>query len=330
MEPRRHRAGVAVAGAVLALASCTAPSGEDESAPSAETTAASGAGTEDEPVDVAALAGRIAVTSDDDVYVANADATGVHRLTDAAGPEFDPAWSPDGSRVVYRDSRRGINENDEIYVVDTDGTGATNLTDHPANDWGPDWSPDGRTIAFNSDRDGLPMSGYLMNPDGTGVRRIPTDVWVEYPAWSPDGERIAFMSAGGGDYDIWVVDTDGTDLLQLTDFPGHDGWPAWSPDGERITFTSVRDDCAHSDQPDCRTADTGEDDEHHDIWAVNADGTGLARVTPEYGQFVTWSPDGQHLLVWGHDLFVIRADGTGRAPLRIPGLVDGVFPDWIP
>jgi TolB protein len=261
--------------------------------------------------------------------VANADGTGLRRITDAAGPEFDPAWSPDRSRVVYRDSRRGINENDEIYVVDADGTGATNLTDHPANDWGPDWSPDGRTIAFNSDRDGLPMGGYLMNPDGTDVRRIPTDVWVEYPTWSPDGERIAFMSARGGDYDIWVVDTDGTDLVQLTDSPGQDGWPAWSPDGERIAFTSVRDDCAFSDKRGCRTTDTGEDDGHHDIWVVNADGTGPVRVTPEYGQFVTWSPDGRHLLVWGHDLYVLRADGSGRTPLRIPGLVDGVFPDWI-
>jgi Tol biopolymer transport system component len=328
MEPHRRRAGAAVAGAVLALTSCTAPSDEDASAPQ-QTPAASDARTADEPIDVAAMPGRIAVTSEDDIYLANADGTDLHRLTDAAGPEMDPAWSPDGSRVVYRDSRRGINENDEIYVANADGTGATNLTEHPANDWGPDWSPDGRTIVFNSDRDGLPMGGYLMNPDGTDVRRIPTDVWVEYPAWSPDGERIAFMSASAGNYDVWVVGTDGSDPVQLTDSPGHDGWPAWSPDGERIAFTSVRDDCSLSDEPDCRTTDTGEDDEHHDIWVVNADGAGLARVTPEFGQFVTWSPDGQHLLVWGYELFVVRPDGTGRTPLRIPGLADGVFPDWI-
>jgi len=66
-----------------------------------------------------------------------------------------------------------------------------------------------------------------------------------------------------------------------------------------------------------------------DIWVVGADGTGLTRVTAEYGQFVTWSPDGRYLLVWCHGLYVIRADGTGRTPLRIEGLADGVFPDWI-
>src|ERR671926_494530 len=96
----------------------------------------------------------------------------------AAGPEFDAAWSPDGSRIVYRDSRRGINVDDEIYAVGADGSGAVNLTRNPADDWGPDWSPDGRTIAFNSTRDGLPMNGYLMNPDGSDVRRIPVDTWV--------------------------------------------------------------------------------------------------------------------------------------------------------
>jgi Tol biopolymer transport system component len=301
---------------VFAVASCTTSPEPDEAPP-------------DRPVDIDALTGRIAVTSDDDIYVANADGTGALPLTSEPGPDLDPAWAPDGSRIVYRDSRRGFNENDEIYVANADGTGATNLTNDPANDWGPDWSPDGRTIVFNSDRDGLPMGGYLMSPDGSDVRRIPTDVWVEYPAWSPDGERIAFMSAKGNEYDVWVVDIDGSDLVQLTDSPGQDGWPAWSPDGERIAFSSVRDDCANSDAPDCRTTDTGEDDPHRDIWVVDVDGGGLGRVTSDFGQFVTWSPDGQHLLVWGRDLYVIRANGTGRMPLRISGVPDGAFPDWI-
>src|SRR5215212_9043205 len=115
--------------------------------------------------------------------------------------------------------------------------------------------------------------------------------------------------ASASEYDIWVVDVDGTHLLQLTDSAGQDGWPAWSPDGRRVAFTSVRDDCARSDAPDCRS--TGEPDSpHRDVWVVNADGTGLARVTPEFGQFVTWSPDGQYLVVAGYELYVIRPDGT--------------------
>jgi Tol biopolymer transport system component len=194
-----------------------------------------------EPIDVSTLRGRIVVSTEDDIYSANADGTGLVRLTQESGPEFDAAWSPNGSRVVYRDSRRGINHDDEIFVMNADGTGRTNLTKDGGNDWGPDWSPDGRTIVFNSDRDGLPMGGFLVSPDGSNLRRIATDAYVEYPAWSPDGRRIAFMGGdSAAEYDIWTVRLDGTDLVQLTDSPGPDGWPAWSPDGTRIAFTSVR------------------------------------------------------------------------------------------
>jgi TolB protein len=281
------------------------------------------------PIDTSTLKGRIVLSSEDDVYTLNADGSGLARVTDRRGPEFDPAWSPDGSRIVYRDSRRGINHDDEIFVMNADGSDPRNLTDDPGNDWGPDWSPDGRTIVFNSDRDGFPMGGFLVHPDGSGLRRIETDAYVEYPAWSPDDERIAFM---GGDspseYEIWTVGIDGRNPVRLTDSYGPDGWPAWSPDGERIAFTSVRDDCSYPDAADCRT--TGDIGPHHDVWIVNADGSGLRRVTPEFGQFVTWSPDGRYLLVSGYDLFVIRPDGTGRTSLDIDGFRGGLFPDWVP
>ena len=280
------------------------------------------------PIDISKLTGRVVLSTEDDIYTANADGTGLVRATRRRGPEFDPAWSPGATRIVYRDSRRGINHNDEIFVMNADGTGRRNLTKDPGNDWGPDWSPDGRTIVFNSDRDGLPMGGFLVRPDGSNLHRIATEEYVEYPAWSPDGDRIAFMGGvSASEYDIWTVKLDGTHLVRLTDSTGPDGWPAWSPDGTRIAFTSVRDDCLYSDAPDCRT--TGDIGPHHDVWVVNADGTELHRVTPEFGQFVTWSPDGKYLLVSGYDLYVIRPDGTGRASLDIPGFSgSGLFPDW--
>jgi Tol biopolymer transport system component len=236
---RRHHPRVSALVAILVASSCTAsshPDGTLSPAPHSSAHASpepSGPPIDSRepvlvgpPIDVASLTGRIVLSSEDDVFTANADGTGVRRVTRKRGPEFDPAWSPDGERIVYRDSRRGINQDDEIYVVHADGTHARNLTRDRGNDWGPDWSPDGRAIVFNSDRDGLPMGGFLMDPDGSHLRRIPTDAYVEYPAWSPDGTRIAFMGrTSASEYDIWVVDRDGSNLTRLTDSPGPTGGP---------------------------------------------------------------------------------------------------------
>lgn len=68
----------------------------------------------------------------------------------------------------------------------------------------------------------------------------------------------------------------------------------------------------------------------HDIWIMDADGDNQRRVTPETGQFVTWSPDGQYLLISGQALYVVRPDGTGRLELRTDQISHalGGIPDW--
>lgn len=283
-----------------------------------------------EPIDVSSLAGRIVFDDFEDVFTMRADGSDLRRITTEPGPEFDGAWSPDGAWIAYRDSRRGINEDDEIYIVAADGTGARNLTAHAANDWGPDWSPDGEWIVFNSDRDGGRIGGWLVRADGSDLRRIETDTWLEYPSFSPDGSRIAFMGHAGGDYDIYVADVATGETVQLTDAPGSDGWPAWSPDGTRVSFKSDRDDCLYTPSDAIECWRTGEPGDHHSIWTMNADGSDQRRVTPEQGQFVAWSPDGEYLLISGHTLYVIRPDGTGRAEIRPEGLTHapGGIPDW--
>jgi Tol biopolymer transport system component len=284
-----------------------------------------------EPIDISTLSGRIVFDDFEDVYAMNVDGSDVVTVAaDTAGPEFDGAWSPDGAWIVYRDSTRGINEDDEIYIAAADGSERRNLTANPANDWGPDWSPDGTTIAFNSDRDAPPLGGYLVNPDGSNLRAIDAGGWFEYPSFSPDGTRIAFMGARGADYDIYVIDLATEAVTRLTSARGAEGWPSWSPDGATIAFTSVRDDCSYApvDQDCWQTGDIGP---HHDIWLINADGTNERRVTPEFGQFVTWSPDSQYLLISGYALYVIRPDGSGRQELRAEGISRSIggIPDWV-
>ncbi len=283
-----------------------------------------------EPIELEDLSGRIVFDNFEDVFAMDVDGSHVVEVAaDPAGPEFDGAWSPDGKWVVYRDSTRGINDDDEIVVARAGGSERRNITNDPANDWGPDWSPDGRTIAFNSDRGGGRLRGYLVDPDGSNLRALPIDAWVEYPSFSPDGTEIAFMGHEGSDYDIFAADIATGVVRQLTDAPGQDGWPAWSPDGSTVAFTSVRDDCGYS--PADQECWRGEpDDPHRDTWLVDADGSNPRRVSPEIGQFVNWSPDGRYLLISGHALYVVRPDGTGRIELRADGMNRplGGIPDW--
>jgi TolB protein len=280
-----------------------------------------------EPIDIASLTGRILFDDFENVYAINPDGSNLVTVAGAPGPEFDGAWSADGRWVVYRDSTRGVNEDDEVYIAAADGSSMRNLTKNPENDWGPDWSHDGSTIAFNSTRDGMPMRGYLVNPDGTSLRRIESDAWIEYPSFSPDDSKLAFMGVVGSDYSIYVIDLTTGQVTQLTDAPGEEGWPAWSPDGSTIAFSTQRDDCrfASRDEECWRTGDIGP---HHDIWLVDAAGSNARRVTPEFGQFVAWSPDGQYLLISGTSLYVVRTDGSGRVELRTGGASGAGIPDW--
>ena len=283
-----------------------------------------------DPIKLSELSGRIVTDDFEDITALNVDGSDVVTIADAAGPEFDGAWSPDGQWIVYRDSTRGTNNDDEIHIVRADGSENRNLTQNPANDWGPDWSPDGSTIIFNSDREGDgALHGYLVNVDGSNLRQLDIDVWVEYASFSPDGSKIAFMGAIGDNYEIFVADLSTGATRQLTDDPGDDGWPAWSPDGKTIAFTSIRDDCGYAPR-DQECWDTGDIGPHHDIWLIDVDGSNLRRVSPEFGQFVAWSPDSRYLLISGYALFVVRTDGTGRLELRAEGvsLPLGGIPDW--
>jgi Tol biopolymer transport system component len=135
---------------------------------------------------------RIAFTSDRDnrasadVYLMNADGSGVERITDDLA-NWAPQFSPDGQRLAVQVSR-------DVVVVDLADGSRTQLTHQPQNGMNPAWSPDGTRIAFVTTRNGR-AEIFTMNADGTDPRSLVTMAAgsVIDPRWSPDGSHVAFV-----------------------------------------------------------------------------------------------------------------------------------------
>jgi chitodextrinase len=197
---------------------------------------------------------KIAFSSDrdgtSDLYVMNADGSGVVRIVTGTGMAWAPTWSPDSTRIAFNCVDSPASPTD-ICAINIDGSGFVRLTTDPANDFDPAWSPDGATILFATERFGgiigegntpMPASELVVINalDGSGVTRLSPDTFAYAPDWSSDGSRIAFESVdpetdyGWGPLkNVWVMGVDGSNLNFLA-------WgrsPAWRP----VTTTEAND-----------------------------------------------------------------------------------------
>ena len=211
-----------------------------------------------------------------DIYVADTSDWHQKRLTTNSSFDASPAWSPDGSRIAFTRADKGVSK---IYLMKPDGSGQRRLSKNPGDELLPSWSPDGTSIVFAGSNDrGLPLGIWIISADGTGLRRLGTMEAGGPPMWSLDGLSIAFSSGG----DIYVTKVDGSKVLRLT-YEGDPAGnplsgsidPAWSPDSRRIVFASGPEN-------------------DHDIFLMNADGSGRTRLTsgPSNDRVPSWSPDG--------------------------------------
>jgi TolB protein len=156
------------------------------------------------------------------------------------GTNSSPAWSPDGSQIAFMSS---LNGDPEIYASNADGTHMHRVTFAAGVNTSPAWNPKtGQQIVFVSDRGGSPAL-YLSNADGTNVQKLdmPDMGYVIDPAWSPNGQLLAFSwRRPNGNYDIYVMDIIGRQLVELTKDEGRNERPSWAPDGRHIVFESTR------------------------------------------------------------------------------------------
>lgn len=185
-------------------------------------------------------------------------------------------------------SDRDVNRN--IYSMNADGSSQTNLSQSSAGEQAFAWSPDGTRIAFTKrESPGSPhdFNLYLMNADGSGVTRVTNNdfqhINLTSLSWSPDGTRLAYVAGADLVHYLSVVNIDGTNkrLLRETNGPFLD--VVWSPDGNKIAYS------------------LGFDFNSANLWVMNADGSGVTRVTNHtepgiYSRSPSWSPDSMRLV----------------------------------
>ena len=212
---------------------------------------------------------------------------------------MDPVWSLDGTKIAFASERDG---GLSIYLMDADGSNVTRVTTIPLA-FSPSWSPDGTKLAFEGIRSvesGNDADIWLVNEDGSGLTNLTLSdqSWEEYPAWSPDGTRLVFDASDGSDTEIFVMDMDGSNRLQLTDNfdpfrPPGDFLPSWSPDGLKIAFVSERDIVL---DPFTSTLSP-------ELYTMNADGSAQTRITTNLflDSEPAWSPDGTSILFASDD-----------------------------
>lgn len=293
------------------------------------------------PVNSAAALSRIAFTSNRayaldrrnpdssmDLYLMNADGTGVRRMSpsDPNNADYYPSLSPCGHLTSIRRTDRGLG-NTWLRIFNPE----------PRVTYGPvrwsfteplDWAPDCRTVAYHDNG----LGGiYLMDPDGSNRRRIYST--GEDPVFSPDGKKIAFAVYTGTTSDIFAINADGSTrdglATKLTSAPGRTFFddPVWSPDGKKIAYTKMG---ASSSTPE--------------LWVMDADGSDQRKVAggaPFFVEPTSWTPDSEFIVFYSNrdtaayetyrgDVMVVRPDGTGQKDLIPDSGGDEGWLDWQP
>ena len=199
-----------------------------------------------------------------DIYLQRVGGQRPINLTDHAGGDYQPSFSPEGDRIAFRSERQGGG----IFVMGATGESVRRVSDDGYN---PTWSPDGSQILFATQSSLWPSThsgrtGQLWSVDlASGEkRRIATeDEDALQPDWSPSGRRIAYWGVRDGQRDIWTVPATGGAAVAVTDDDAMDWNPVWSPDGGSLYYFSDRGGS-------------------HNLWRVAIDErSGEIRGTPE-------------------------------------------------
>lgn len=173
----------------------------------------------------------------------NSDGSGLVNLTQNPARDMCPSFSPDGKRVAFVTNRDGNTALFNLYSMNVDGSDQQRAYLGWGLIFSSSWSPDGREITFVSDVVGsgnFELFSVALDDPLHGKQLTHRPRSDASPSVSPDGKRIAFASNTDGNWEIYVMNRDGSGLLRLTRNAADDGTPQFSKDGSKIIFSSNR------------------------------------------------------------------------------------------
>ena len=210
-----------------------------------------------------------------EIYTMSHTGNNINRLTnDPFHDDSCPEWSPNGELITFA-SHELLDAGFDLHIMRSDGTDVSDSL----GTWGGtaaicpliDWSPDGKYLAIIS------RSLTIYAREQSSYNQISAECAIGYPNWSPDGTRIVFA----GDEctnnldrsEIYIINSDGTNLVSLTSNSYGDHRPIWSPNGEKIAFVSLRDG-------------------NSEIYVMNADGSEQTNLTQNQAadDWPEWQP----------------------------------------
>lgn len=207
------------------------------------------------------------VYADYELYTANADGSDIKRLTNVPGYDAEATVSPDGKKIIFTSERDG---DLDLYSMDINGKNVKRLTDTIGYDGGAFYSPDSKMIVYRRAAQETPeaiqrykellarhlvvptiFEIWVMNADGTNKRQVTKLESASFaPFFTPDGKRIIFCTnyfdpekanrRRQPNFDLALINLDGTGLERITYNESFDGFPMFSPDGKKLVFASNR------------------------------------------------------------------------------------------
>ncbi len=288
------------------------------------------------PTNVGGGTGQLAFASDRtgtfQIYLLNADGTGLLKLTDLKNGACQPRWSPDGEQIVFVspcNPRNDTYPGGRLFIMNQDGTDSSPL--HlPVNlegDYDPDWSPDGKSIIYTSVQTGRFQIFQYFIADGYTRNLSNSKSFDSNPVWSPDGRLIAFVRKTSASQ-IWLMDSNGANQVQFNQSDPNLVClsPAWTPDGQMILYSQTTTNQQIPWLMAMRLRDQGTNQEfkmppaRQDIGPV----AGVA-VSPDGNliSFESW-PDGKN-----HEIYLMTINGADKVSLTDDPSYD-FGPAWRP